>query len=331
MSKFDGINRFMNDPPWLRSIREMTERIREPEWRTINAAISRSNQISQLQNLWDQNNRVLEYTSQLERATESVRIWKAAKPTFEMQDKLKDILGNQDLMQRIDRATRLRKDLFANSGLMKAAQEATAWHNDNAMLFRSIETLMPVLSDTSLMKAVAAAQSNLADITRGFDFSSLNYGEGTLIYDGQEYAIDGLGAELDNEIAIVEKHKSIPEKFEDAKKKFWLIFLIFYIISSIPDLADKAEWYAAKIQTAISMLTAEDTSTDVFAYVIKESAVLRESADSKSTQIARLLYDTKLRIISEVPRWYEVEYIDDEGNSLVGWISKISVSTEDES
>lgn len=330
MNNFSGINRFLEEPPWMRSIREMTERFREPEWiRKISEATSRINQISQLQNLWDQNKRMLEFSSQFERATETMRILEAAQPMLETQNRLKDILGNQQYMQSIDIAARLQKDLFANSDLMQAAQEAAAWYNNNAMLFHSFETLMPVISDIPLMKAVAAAQSNLVDMARGFDISLLSFGEGTLIYDGQEYTIDELGTELDNEIAIVEKHKTIPEKFEDAKKKFWLIVLIIYIVSVIPEVAEKVEWYTEKIQAAISILgLQEETSADVFAYVIKDSAVLRESANSKSPQIIRLLYDTKLQVISDIPRWYEVEYIDDEGNSVIGWISKISVTTE---
>jgi hypothetical protein len=331
MNNFSGINRFLEEPPWMKSIREMTERFREPEWiRKISEATSRINQISQLQNLWDQNKRMLEFSSQFERATETMRILEAAQPMLETQNRLKDILGNQQYMQSIDIAARLQKDLFANSDLMQAAQEAAAWYNNNAMLFHSFETLMPVISDIPLMKAVAAAQSNLVDMARGFDISLLSFGEGTLIYDGQEYTIDELGTELDNEIAIVEKHKTIPEKFEDAKKKFWLIVLIIYIVSVIPEVAEKVEWYTEKIQAAISILgLQEETSADVFAYVIKDSAVLRESANSKSPQIIRLLYDTKLQVISDIPRWYEVEYIDDEGNSVIGWISKISVTTED--
>jgi hypothetical protein len=331
MNNFSGINRFLEEPPWMRSIREMTERFREPEWiRKISEATSRINQISQLQNLWDQSKRMLEFSSQFEKATETMRILEAAQPMLETQNRLKDILGNQQYMQSIDKAARLQKDLFANSDLMQTAQEVAAWYNNNAMLFHSFETLIPVISDTHLMKAVAAAQSNLVDMAQGFDISLLSYGEGTLIYDGQEYTIDELGKELDNEIAIVEKHKTIPEKFEDAKKKFWLIVLIIYIVSVIPEVAEKVEWYTEKIQTAISILgLQEEASAAVFAYVIKDSAVLRESANSKSPQIIRLLYDTKLQVISDIPRWYEVEYIDDEGNSVIGWISKISVTTED--
>lgn len=170
---------------------------------------------------------------------------------LEIQNRLKDILGNQQLQQSIDRSAKLQKDLFENTGLMKAAQEATRWYNDNALLFRSIETLTPILSDTPLMKSIADTQLNFAEMVQGFDFSSISYGEGILIYDGQEYTTAELSAELDNEIALVKTHKSVPEIFDKFKKKYWVITLIIYILLWIPDVSDKIEYYTEKIKTVI--------------------------------------------------------------------------------
>jgi hypothetical protein len=324
-------NRFWDDPPWLRSVRHMEELFSESAWlRSFNEANSRINQISQLQAIWEQNSRLFDYSSQLQRATESIRIWEAAKPMLEIQDSLKGIFGNQQLLQGIDRAAQLQKDLFANTGLMKAAQEAAAWYNNNSMLFRSIETLTPILSNTPLIKSIADAQLNLAEMVRGFNLSSISFGEGTLIYDGQEYTSAELSAELDSEIALVQTHKSIPELYDEFKKKYWVITFIIFILLAFPDVSDKVEYYTEKVKAVISILSSQDMYAETFAYVIRDSAVLRESADSKSPQIVRLLYDTKLRVISEVPRWVQVEYTDEEGNSFIGWISKISVTTEDD-
>ncbi|ACV61886.1 hypothetical protein Dtox_0999 [Desulfofarcimen acetoxidans DSM 771] len=323
-------NILWDDPPWMRSVRRMEELFREPAWvRSFNETNSRLNQISQLQTIWERNSKLLDYSSQLQRATESIRIWEAAKPMLDMQDRLKDILGNQQLMQSINGAALLQKDLFANTGLMKAAQEATAWYNSNSMLFRSIETLMPIISDTPLIKTIADAQLNFAEMVRGFDFNFISFGEGTLIYDGHEYTSAELSMELDNEIVLVQTHKSIPERFEEFKKKYWVIPFIIFILLTLPDVSDKIEYYSEKIKAVISTLSPQHEET--FAYVIRDSAVLRESADSKSPQLVRLLYDTKLQMISEMPRWVQVEYIDEQGNSFTGWISKISVTTEDDS
>ncbi|OPX92503.1 MAG: hypothetical protein A4E53_00490 [Pelotomaculum sp. PtaB.Bin104] len=325
-------NRLWDYPPWMRSARRMEELFREPAWmRSFNETASRINQISQFQDMLSQHNRLLEYSSQFEMTTEPIRILEAARPMLEMQDRLKDILGNQQLLQSIDRASKLQKYLSNNAALVRVAQEATRWYNDNAMLFRSIETLMPIISDAPLMRSIADAQSDLAEMVRGFDFSSISYGEDTLIYDGQEYTSAELSAELNNEISLVETHKTFPEKLAELKNKLWLIIIIIQLLYNAPDVEDKVKYYTEKIETVISIFSSQGMYEDVFAYVIRDSAVLRESADSKSPQIVRLLYDTKLRVISEVPRWIQVEYTDEQGNSFIGWISKISVTTEDDS
>jgi hypothetical protein len=310
----------------------MEELFREPAWmRSFNETASRINQISQLQDMLNQQNRLLEYSSLFEMATESIRILEAARPMLEMQDRLKNILGNQQLLQSIDQASKLQKYLSDNAGFMRAAQETTRWYNDNAMLFRSIETLMPVISDAPLMRSIADAQSSLTEMVRGFDFSSISYGEETLIYDGQEYTSAELSVELNNEISLVETHKTFPEKLAELKNKLWLIFIIIQLLYNAPDVEEKVKYYTEKIETVISIFSSQVVYEDVFAYVIRDSAVLRETADSKSPQIVRLLYDTKLRVISEMPRWVQVEYIDGEGNSFIGWISKISITTENNS
>lgn len=322
--KMNRRNRFFEEHPGMGSLREMAERFRKPEWlRQINEANALLSKISQVQSIWAQSEFALEYS------TTTTRISEAIRPLLDTQHRLNCILGNQQLMKNINGATRSQKYLLANSGLIQTVQEATAWYNDKAPLFHGIEMLTLLISDTTL-KAVANAQSNFANMVQGYNFSSLRYEEDTLIYDGREYTIDELDTELNNEIDIVEKHKTIPEKFEETKKKLWLLFLLIYIISAIPDVVEKANWYAEKIQTAISILDIQDeTPTDIFAYITKDSAILRKSASPKSPQVSCLPYDTKLRVISDTPRWFEVEYIDNEGNSIIGWISKIGVTTED--
>ncbi|TEB06564.1 hypothetical protein Psch_00096 [Pelotomaculum schinkii] len=92
MNNFTGINRFLEEPRWLRSVKEMTERFKEPEWlRTINEANSPISQISQIQNIWDQNKWVLEFSSKIDMATETMRILEAVQPILDTQNRLNDI------------------------------------------------------------------------------------------------------------------------------------------------------------------------------------------------------------------------------------------------
>lgn len=60
-------------------------------------------------------------------------------------------------------------------------------------------------------------------------------------------------------------------------------------------------------------------------YTIKEKSYIRAEANAKSGILATLVYDTKLEILEDIPRWYKVKYIDETGTETEGWISKISV------
>jgi len=114
------------------------------------------------------------------------------------------------------------------------------------------------------------------------------------------------------------------------KVRYWVLTFIIFILLALPDVPDKVEYYTGKVKAVLSILNSQDMYKETFVYVIRDSAVLRESADSKSPQIIRLLYETKFQVISEVLRWVQVKYIDKYGNSFTGWISKISVTTEDD-
>lgn len=123
---------------------------------------------------------------------------------------------------------------------------------------------------------------------------------------------------------LKQKPKSLYDKFEDVKKKFWLVLLIISLIMFIPQVVETSEFYmdmATKIKTLLSNETQ-------YCWVIKEKAYLRETANAKSKVLCILLYDTKLEIISEIPRWLEVKYVDEAGDEYIGWISKISVEKE---
>lgn len=52
---------------------------------------------------------------------------------------------------------------------------------------------------------------------------------------------------------------------------------------------------------------------------------MRETANAKGKIIVSIPYDSALEIIDDIPRWYQVKYIDDVGNEYSGWISKICV------
>lgn len=123
---------------------------------------------------------------------------------------------------------------------------------------------------------------------------------------------------------VKQNPKSIHDKIEDLSKKFCLLLIIIRLIMSIPQTIETGEFYkniAIKVKTSI-------LKEAQYCWVIKEKAYLRETANAKSKVLYRFIYDTKLEIISEIPRWLEVKYVDESGNEYIGWISKISVEKE---
>lgn len=64
-------------------------------------------------------------------------------------------------------------------------------------------------------------------------------------------------------------------------------------------------------------------------YVIKEKEYIRETANSKSKVISEVDYSEPLGIVDEVKFWRKVKWETD-GKEIVGWISKISIGTEED-
>ena len=123
---------------------------------------------------------------------------------------------------------------------------------------------------------------------------------------------------------LKQKPKSLYNKFEDVKKKFWLVLLIINLIMFIPQIPETCGFYTDMVAQTKALFFNETE----FCRIIKEHAYLRETANSKSKIVCTLLYETELEVVSEIPRWLEVKYTDESGVEYIGWISKISVERE---
>ena len=147
---------------------------------------------------------------------------------------------------------------------------------------------------------------------------SIKYGDTVL---SKEEVMKEFESQLEE---LKQKPKALYDKFEEVKKKFWLVLLIISLIMFIPQAIEASKFYT-DIAVTIKALLSNETQ---YCWVIKEKAYLRENANAKSKVVCKLLYDTKLEIISENPRWLEVKYTDEAGDEYIGWISKISVEKE---
>lgn len=90
----------------------------------------------------------------------------------------------------------------------------------------------------------------------------------------------------------------------------------------IPTLADNISWYNENIlQPFINHIS----SIEEMVYVYRESAILRESANSRSDKVITVLYGDELKVIERVPRWIKVAFQDENGEIFIGWIATINV------
>lgn len=160
-------------------------------------------------------------------------------------------------------------------------------------------------------------------------FNDFNYKiniDGTLSYNDKVYNKESLKEEFSKEIECIEKNdNSLYEKKEKFIKKYWLLIFIFHIIFIIiPNFPETYHFYDESLSYISNLF-----NNTMFCFVIKEKAAIRSEANSNSKIIKIVLYDEKLEIISDVPRWYQVKYIDENGMQYIGWISKISIEIED--
>jgi hypothetical protein len=187
----------------------------------------------------------------------------------------------------------------------------------------------------NLVNEISTFDNNIINIANQFDWSNLEFNveRKLILYDNEEVSLDDFNKELVavNELSVVEKENiTVKDKYEQLKAKYWIIFLILYIIWVTPEVVDKMKWYANVVPKLMEKIfDNEDGSENTYVFVIKESAVIREEPNSKSPIKYKLLYDSPLRVISTVPRWIEVEYTEDDGNIIQGWISKISVEYDE--
>lgn len=164
----------------------------------------------------------------------------------------------------------------------------------------------------------------LDEITK-MDFSSIVAeisisDDGALSYQNVTYERNEIPQELERQVQEV-RGKDIPKQLEELKQNHWLLFFIIYILFLIPSTVETTAWYADVGQSIYEAVM----DIPQMCYTIKEKSYIRNEANAKSDILTILVYDTKLEILEDIPRWYKVKYIDETGTEIEGWISKISV------
>ena len=176
----------------------------------------------------------------------------------------------------------------------------------------------------SVLSNLLSFDSAILETAKSLDLSDIEiHDDGAIIYDGVRYDSERIATVLDTQIEVAKK-PTVREQFEALKQRLWLLLLILNIIMFLPQVPETVEFYCDAVAQMQDIL--EEKSRICF--TIKERSILREEASSTAARIRYLPYDTPLEIISDIPRWYQVTYTDENGAEITGWISKISVELE---
>ena len=198
--------------------------------------------------------------------------------------------------------------------------------NQMAKILKMYQTSSFASQMNCILEQLASLDTTLLEKARQFDWSLVEINDDDVIsFDGVDYTPEELNAELNSEVAIVQKDKlTLREKVEWLEKKLWLLLMILNMLMTLPDVPEKIEFYCDTV-AQIQEIYEEKRH---ICFTIKEQSILRKEANSNAARILYLPYDTPLEIIADIPRWYQVKYTDSEGIETIGWISKISVETE---
>lgn len=205
----------------------------------------------------------------------------------------------------------------------------SAIFENNPVLLRLSETLEAYQSAPLLrqmeqaLSHIPAIDPELFEFAKKIDWSDFRFCEdGSITFDGTTYAPEKLSDELATQINDVKSGAvSLREKFENLKKRLWLLLLILQLIAFLPEVPTAVEFYG----TIASQIEEVIQQKSQICFTIRDTSYLRESANSSAKTILLISYDTPLEIINTIPRWYQVKYSDAEDKTTIGWISKISV------
>ena len=222
--------------------------------------------------------------------------------------------------------------------LMKAYAESLSYYhsfelpNDSIKQFAEALKLYNSPTVIEQMQYISSAfapkiDPELIEAAASLDLSEFRLEDNnSLSFAGVQYTPEALHCELEKQVEIAKKEKgTLREKFEELKKKLWLVLLLLSLISHLPDIPEKVELYHEMVSQALEIAREKDC----ICFTIKEKNYLREEPNSNAAVILVLKYDTPLEILEDIPRWYQVKYTDESGLETIGWISKISVEMED--
>ena len=188
----------------------------------------------------------------------------------------------------------------------------------------NLDSFKPILSRLSeITNAIDTIGLSIPDMIRQANFSSIAIREDGLYFEDEIVDSDELIAKLDSEIAKIKKSGKINSSF--CRKSLSIVIyllpiLITWFFAMYPDtMRSLGESTSRSISSAIG--------AETHAFTINEKTLLREAPDGRADTLSEIPIETRLRVVSSAPRWYEVEYIAEDGSLIIGWVAKRNVDT----
>jgi hypothetical protein len=264
----------------------------------------------------------------------------AASYTSEMCDSL--LNRNSDLLDTIKSLSDTSSNLSNHFAAIKSPiEEYNAFWDTNIIacnIYEKIQSLITRDFIEAIINAVPyISKSDLAD-SDAYDFDSLSVDETscTIKCGDDEFSTD----EIRNFAINIMANVNYRQKAKRENNLLKLIFTIYNTImvlvnfyNVVPQFAESTDYYVNDLPAYVDSTAVNigiKAADPVYMYVINNKGTpLRIDPDAKAKILYQISFDSKLRVISEVSRWREVEFVKDDNEVLTGWVSTIDIEYEE--
>lgn len=207
--------------------------------------------------------------------------------------------------------------------------------NINKQLISSATDLLKSytsITDRVLTHTVTEALKSLTKIdldllkTYAVGVKQVELYEDSISIDDESFTVEDIQEDIIDATKQLSKGVTMKNIGAAAKKKFMTLIVFLEIMltlyGTVGMLKDVNENFVAPIVSKLQ----DNTEIE---YVKVEKAYIREEPNPKAKNICEILYAEQVEVIEEIKFWRKVNYCAN-GKEIIGWISKISIGTEEE-
>jgi len=259
----------------------------------------------------------------------SAQVAKLLKPYEDMNKYIHNIQKNlQPMYAQIELTKKITPDYWTNlqsvlETSIKARQSLNYLNND-AMIaaLNNVAKSLETLDMGKTLKQISKFETETSD----FDWNKIKLKENAVIsYDEIEYKAEEIASEIEEQTKILEDISCSKEKYLEAWKKLLeylnMLVIIITLCTAGPQFIELLGEGYAHIQSQI-------TGEYRVGFTEYEKNYLRSEAYGTADVIMVLPYDSRVDILNDIPRWYQVKYYDEDKGEVIGWIAKKNIKKE---